>query len=165
MLTGSELMGNGSPSSGLNCIMSPLCRSRKHVLKQAAQKSPGKLSAQYSHAENQGRRLISSAKTPQRERKEPAVSSSISLSFLACYGCTTKNIQQPCYFLTNQLQVTQNTSSARSFQKCIPRVPAGSSYPYEGLGRIWSNLFYFVFGVGWLITVRLTSCSILLLQA
>jgi hypothetical protein len=127
VLTGSQLLANGSPSSGVNGKMSPLCRSNTHVLNQTADKS---VSAKYSRTQNQGRRLFSSAKTPQRdERKKTAVSSSMS-TFFPCYGSGLRIIQEPCYFLTNQLQEIQR-NSATSFQKRIPQVPAASTYPYE----------------------------------
>ncbi|GJN28526.1 hypothetical protein PR202_gb16665 [Eleusine coracana subsp. coracana] len=49
VLTGSELMANGTPSSGISGIMMPLCRSRKYdninTFKQIAGKSPGKVSS------------------------------------------------------------------------------------------------------------------------
>ncbi|KAK3118178.1 hypothetical protein QOZ80_9BG0695370 [Eleusine coracana subsp. coracana] len=115
VLTGSELMANGTPSSGISGIMMPLCRSRKYdninTFKQIAGKSPGKVSSSSSRAQNQGRRLFSSAKTPQRdEQKEPVE--------------------------------TQNRNSARSFQKRIPRVPTGSTYLLKLKTRS-TRLFFF----------------------
>ncbi|TVU27543.1 hypothetical protein EJB05_30162 [Eragrostis curvula] len=102
VLTGSELMAHGTPSSGVNGIMSPLRRSGRcgntSQLKEVAENSHGKLSAKHRCTENQGRRLFSSAKPPQRDERKESV------------GC-------------------QNRSYARSYQKCIPRVPSGSTYP------------------------------------
>ncbi|XP_062203648.1 uncharacterized protein LOC133905878 isoform X2 [Phragmites australis] len=99
VLTGSQLMSNGSPSSGVSAITSPLCRSGRYantyVLKEVAENSHGKLPAKHCSTENQGRKLFSSVKTPQKdERKESSG--------------------------------TQNSGSVRSTQKCIPRVTAGS---------------------------------------
>ncbi|KAL6597542.1 hypothetical protein ACP70R_046982 [Stipagrostis hirtigluma subsp. patula] len=107
VLTGSQLMANGSPSSGVSGIMSPACRPGRYgntcLPKEIAIKSSGKLTAKCRSTENQGRKLFSSAKTSIRdERKESAGAQS---------------------------------SSARSIPKCIPRVPAGSTYPYQVLGR------------------------------
>ena len=151
MLTGSELTANGGPSSGVNGTMSPMCRSgrydNRNVLKEVAHSSFGKSSAKYRCAENRGRRLFSSPKPPQiDEQRERAVRSSLG-TFSECYVvCRTNNHSVTLlFFLPNQLQGTQSVSSARSFQKGIPRVPTRSTDPYKALGRIWSALFNFIF--------------------
>ncbi|XP_066327905.1 probable GPI-anchored adhesin-like protein PGA55 isoform X2 [Miscanthus floridulus] len=77
VLTGSQPMANRSLGSGVSSIMSPSCQSGRYgntyVLKEAAENSHGKLPARYHRAESQGRKLFSSAKTPQRDKqKEPA---------------------------------------------------------------------------------------------
>jgi hypothetical protein len=68
VLTGSQLLANGSPSSGFNGKMSPLGHSNTHVLNQIAEDKS--VSAKHSRAQNQGRRLFSSAKTPQRDERK-----------------------------------------------------------------------------------------------
>jgi hypothetical protein len=89
VLTGSQPMANRSPGSGISSIMSPSCQSGRYgntyVRKEAAENSHGKLPARYHRAESQGRKLFSSAKTPQRDKqKEPAVSSSLN-TFFTCF--------------------------------------------------------------------------------
>lgn len=89
VLTGSQPMANRSPGSGVSSIMSPSCQSGRYgntyVRKEAAENSHGKLPARYHRAESQGRKLFSSAKTPQRDKqKEPAVSSSLN-TFFTCF--------------------------------------------------------------------------------
>ncbi|CAD6250371.1 unnamed protein product [Miscanthus lutarioriparius] len=89
VLTGSQPMANRSPGSGVSSIMSPSCQSGRYgntyVRKEAAENSHGKLPARYHRAESQGRKLFSSAKTPQRDKqKEPATQ-------FTCYGCSTYN--------------------------------------------------------------------------
>ncbi|XP_062183447.1 uncharacterized protein LOC133887489 isoform X2 [Phragmites australis] len=100
VLTGSQLMANGSPSPGVTGVTSPLCRSGRYgnayVPKEVTENSHGKLPAKQRSAENKGRKLFSSAKTPQRNEWKESVG-------------------------------TQNRSSARSIQNRIPRVPAGST--------------------------------------
>ncbi|KAL6642066.1 hypothetical protein ACP70R_020247 [Stipagrostis hirtigluma subsp. patula] len=108
VLTGSQLIANGSPSSGVSGIMSPSCRPGRYgntcLPREIASKSSGKLTAKCRSTENQGRKLFSSAKTPMRDEQKESAG-------------------------------PQRRSSARSIQKCIPRVPAASTYPYEVLGR------------------------------
>ncbi|CAN6325589.1 unnamed protein product [Urochloa humidicola] len=94
LLAGSQLKPNASPRS-------PFCRSGRSatacVLKESPDNLHRKLPAKY---EKQGRKLFSSAKTPQRDQlREPT---------------ETKN----------------DKASSTSIQKCIPRVPSGSLYPY-----------------------------------
>ncbi|CAN6344179.1 unnamed protein product [Urochloa humidicola] len=94
LLAGSQLKPNASPRS-------PFCRSGRSatacVLKESPDNLHRKLHAKY---EKQGRKLFSSAKTPQRDQpREPT---------------ETKN----------------DKASSTSIQKCIPRVPSGSLYPY-----------------------------------
>ena len=88
VLTGSQLVANGSPASGVSGIMSPPCRSgrysKTYLLKEVADNPCAKLPAKYGSAENLGRKLFSSIKTPLRdERRESAVSSSLD-TFFTC---------------------------------------------------------------------------------
>ncbi|KAL6640610.1 hypothetical protein ACP70R_021733 [Stipagrostis hirtigluma subsp. patula] len=131
VLTGSQLMANGSPSSGVSGKMSPSCRSgrygSKYLQKEVADNSRGKLAAKYSSAENKGRKLFSSAKKPLRDERRESVGA-------------------------------QSRSSARSIPKCIPRVPAGSTYPYQVLGRSGQALC-FILQNSWLYTKESTKHS------
>ncbi|KAL6630697.1 hypothetical protein ACP70R_028548 [Stipagrostis hirtigluma subsp. patula] len=106
VLTGSQLMAHGSPSSGVSGIISPSCRPGRYgntcLPREIASKSSGKLTAKCRSAENQGRTLFSSAKRPMRDEWKESAG-------------------------------PQSRSSARSIQKCIPRVPAASTYPYQVL--------------------------------
>jgi hypothetical protein len=89
VLTGSQLKANRSPGSGASSIMSSSWQSGRYgntyVRKEAAENSHGKLPARYHRAESQGRKLFSSAKTPQRDQqKESAVSTSLN-TFFTCF--------------------------------------------------------------------------------
>lgn len=91
VLTGSQLMPNGSPGSGVSSIMSPLCQSGRYgntyVRKEVIDNSHGKLPARYHSTENQGKKLFSSTKAPQRDkRKEYAVSSSVNTLFTVFFS-------------------------------------------------------------------------------
>ncbi|WVZ87929.1 hypothetical protein U9M48_034503 [Paspalum notatum var. saurae] len=75
VLTGSQLLGGtGSPAAGVRGVMSsPFCRSGSAcVRKGVAENSSRKLPAKYCTPERQGKKLFSSAKTPQKDqRREP----------------------------------------------------------------------------------------------
>ncbi|KAL6905791.1 hypothetical protein ACP4OV_003392 [Aristida adscensionis] len=106
VLTGSQLVANGSPASRVSGIMSTPCRSgrysKTYLRKEVADNSCAKLPAKYGST---GRKLFSSIKTPLRDEWKESVGA-------------------------------QSRSSARSIKKCIPRVSSGSAYPCEVFGRV-----------------------------
>ncbi|OEL36680.1 hypothetical protein BAE44_0002300 [Dichanthelium oligosanthes] len=77
LLAGSQLKANRSPSSGASGTVSPFCRSGRSatpcVLKEVTENPRGKLPAKYHSAEKQGRKLFSSAKTPQRGQQRESM--------------------------------------------------------------------------------------------
>ncbi|CAD6250358.1 unnamed protein product [Miscanthus lutarioriparius] len=141
VLTGSQPMANRSPGSGVSSIMSPSCQSGRYgntyVRKEAAENSHGKLPARYHRAESQGRKLFSSAKTPQRDKqKEPATQ-------FTCYGCSTYNHpitllfsaqpiagntkQKLCKKHPNMLTKTQMSRIPKQSRPSLPKVPRSTS--------------------------------------